>query len=81
MKNFAIVFSPEVLIDIEEAFAYYEKIQTELGRGFGSQLMNTLNAIKRNPFFASIRYNDIRCAAIKRSPFLIHYILMKMLAL
>lgn len=73
MKNFTVTFSPLALEDIEQATAYYNKVQQALGERFTSQLQLTLNAIRRNPFFASVRYDDIRCAQIKKFPYLVHY--------
>lgn len=73
MKNFTVTFSSLALEDIEQAFAYYEKQQPGLGERFTAQLQLTLSAIKRNPFFASVRYDDIRCAQLKKFPFLVHY--------
>ncbi|MFN5648057.1 MAG: type II toxin-antitoxin system RelE/ParE family toxin [Sphingobacteriales bacterium] len=73
MKNYAIIFSPVTFDDIEKACEYYEKKQTGLGKRFATQLQLTLNTIKSNPFFATVRYDDIRCAGIKKFPYLVHY--------
>ncbi|MCY7422314.1 MAG: type II toxin-antitoxin system RelE/ParE family toxin [Chitinophagaceae bacterium] len=73
MNNFDITFSPLTLDDIEETFNYYEAHQTGLGKRFNSQLQLTLKAINRNPFFASVRFDDIRCAQIKKFLYLVHY--------
>jgi toxin ParE1/3/4 len=73
MKTFNVIFSPVAIDDAEQAVDYYEKKQTGLGKRFAAQLLLTLNTIKRNPFFASIRYDDIRCAGIKKFPYLVHY--------
>ena len=73
MKNFAVIFSPIAIDDAEQAVDYYEEKQAGLGKRFAGQLKNTLNSIKRNPFFASVRYDDIRCAAVKKFPYLVHY--------
>ena len=73
MKNFTVTFFPLALEDIEQAFNYYEQRQNGLGERFTTQLQLTLNAIKRNPFFASVRYDNIRCARIKKFPYLVHY--------
>lgn len=62
MNSFDITFSPLALDDIEQTFNYYEARQTGLGKRFTSHLQLTLNAINRNPFFASVRYDEIRCA-------------------
>jgi mRNA-degrading endonuclease RelE of RelBE toxin-antitoxin system len=73
MKNFSFDFSTLALQDIAEAKEYYDKIQKGLGKRFVLQLQNSLFAIKRNPFFASVRYDDIRCAQLKKFPYLVHY--------
>ncbi len=73
MKNFTVIFSPIAMDDMEQAVVYYEELQFGLGKRFGAQLQFTLRAIKRNPFFASVRYDDIRCAQVKKFPYLIHY--------
>jgi len=52
-------------------------MQPGLGKRFASQLLLTLNAIKRNPFFASVRYDDIRCAQVKKFPYLCIIIFLK----
>jgi len=73
MKSFEFVFTPEIMKDIEESTRYYTGIQEGLGKKFVSQLIITLNTIKRNPFFAAVRYADIRCAQLKGFPYLLHY--------
>ena len=50
-----------------------EELQQGLGKRFASKLLLTLNSIKRNPHFASVRYDDIRCTAIKKFPYMVHY--------
>lgn len=56
MKKFTVVFSPIAFDDIERAVDYYEELQPRAGKRFAAQLQLTLNAIKRNPYFASVRY-------------------------
>jgi hypothetical protein len=73
MKTFSPVFSPEALKDIDDAFEYYEQRQLGSGKRFAVQLQSTLNAMKRNPFFAPVRYDDVCCAQVKKFPFLVHY--------
>jgi hypothetical protein len=73
MKSFTVIFSPIAIDDAEQAVDYYEEKQNGLGKRFAVQLQITLNSIKRNPFFASIRYDDIRCARVKKFPYLVHY--------
>jgi len=73
MKRYTVVFSPMAIDDIEQTVEYYQKQQPGPGSRFAAQLQLTLNSVKRNPFFASVRYDDIRCTAIKKFPYLVHY--------
>ena len=73
MKKYKIVFSENALRDIEETVIYYNEQQKNLGKKFAIEVQSTLNSIKRNPFYSSIRYNDIRCAFVNIFPFLVHY--------
>lgn len=63
MKRVTVIFSPVAIDDVENIVDYYEKLQPGLGKRLATQLQLTLNAVKRNPFSASVRYDDIRCAA------------------
>ncbi len=73
MKSYTVIFSPVAIEDVEQAVDYYEKQQPGLGKRFAARLLLTLNAIKRNPFFASLCYDDFRCANMKKFPYLVHY--------
>ncbi len=73
MKQFTFLFSTQSLKDIEDARDYYDSIETAVRKKFMMQLQQCLYAIKRNPYFAGIRYEDIRCAQIKKFPYLVHY--------
>lgn len=73
MKRFTVIFSPVAIDDVEQTVFYYEEQQPGLGKRFATQVQLSFNAVKRNPFFDSVRYNNIRCAAIKKFPYLVHY--------
>jgi toxin ParE1/3/4 len=73
MKIFTVIFSPVAIDDVEQAVNYYEGKQTGLGKRFVAQLQLILNTIKRNPLFATVRYDDIRCTGNKKFPYLVHY--------
>jgi plasmid stabilization system protein ParE len=75
MKKYQVIFSPLALNDIEQVVGYYNEQQHGLGKRFAAQVQVTLTAIKKNPFFASVRYDDVRCAQVKKFPFLVHYII------
>ena len=58
MKIFTVRFSPIVIEDVQQAVDYYEELQQGLGNRFVSNLLLKLNSIKRNPHFASVRYDE-----------------------
>ena len=73
MTRYRIIFSENALIDIEEAVSYYDSQQKGLGKKFAARTQATLNSVKKNPFYSSVRYGEIRCAVVSVFPFLIHY--------
>ncbi|MDQ6902246.1 MAG: type II toxin-antitoxin system RelE/ParE family toxin [Bacteroidota bacterium] len=73
MKRVTVIFSSAAIDDVEQAVAYYEEKQVGLGKRFAAHVQVALNSIKRNPHFASVCYDTIRCARIKKFPFLVHY--------
>ena len=73
MKSFTVAFSPFALDDIEQAVDYYNQLQPGMGKRFSQQVYLSFTAIKRNPFFATVRYDNIRCAQVKKFPYLVHY--------
>jgi len=73
VKNFTVIFSPIAIEDAEQSVNFYEDKQVGLGKRFALQLQTTLIGIKKNPFFGTTRYDDIRCARIKKFPYLVHY--------
>jgi hypothetical protein len=66
MKGFTVTFSPFAMDDLEKAVEYYEEKHTSMGKRFATQLQLTLNTIKPNLFFATVRYDDMCCAGIKK---------------
>src|SRR5580658_7060304 len=73
MTRYKVIFSPHALDDIENACEYYNEQQRNLGKRFVKQVESTLQSIRTNPFYTSIRYYTIRCAVVSKFPFLIHY--------
>ena len=73
MKRYVVSFSEHALKDIELAASYYNEQQTGLGKRFIKEVQNSLKLIRNNPYYSGVRYVDIRCAVVKKFPFLIHY--------
>jgi hypothetical protein len=73
MRKYKIVFSIHAIDDVEKACEYYNQEQRNLGKRFVKQVATTINSIRLNPYYSGVRYDDVRCAIIKKFPFLIHY--------
>jgi toxin ParE1/3/4 len=73
MKEYKVIYSAHVLIDLEDVVYYFNEQQKGLGRRFAAQVQLALKSIKSNPHFASFRYDDVRCAQVPKFPYLVHY--------
>lgn len=73
MNNYNVIFLPSALNDIKLAKAWYNEQRKGLGKIFYADVKNTTLAIKRNPFFASIKYRNVRATLCNKFPYTIHY--------
>lgn len=73
MSQFVIIFTEKALTEIELAVSYYRTQKDNLGKEFAEQVYTTIYSLKKSPYISAIRYSDIRCAIVKRFPFLVHY--------
>ncbi len=73
LSPYKVTFSPESILDIKDIRRYYDEIQQGVGTRLTEELDKVLNSIKRNARFAAVRYADVRCARIRKFPFLVHY--------
>ncbi len=71
--NYTLIYSIRAIEDIKETSRWYEFQQKGLGKRFKGEVLNVISIIKQNPFFASVKYADIRTAACKIFPYAIHY--------
>ncbi len=70
--KFEIVFHPQFVADLQNAIEYYELQQIGLGLKFNQTVKDAVDAVCLNPFY-QIRYDNIRCFATKKFPFLLHF--------
>lgn len=71
-RQFSIAFDARFVKDLKEARAWYDQQTEGLGEKFYKAVAESLIIIKRNPLF-QIRYDDVRCYAVKKYPYLIHF--------
>ncbi|QBN19064.1 type II toxin-antitoxin system RelE/ParE family toxin [Flavobacterium nackdongense] len=73
--RFHFKIDTDALNDIEETFEWYEMQSKGLGLRYKNQVKKQINALKKNPYLFSIKYNQIRCRKIEKFPFLIHFLI------
>jgi len=73
MSNYKIVFSPVALMDVREAADWYNSQQKGLGKKFKEDIRKIIASILLNPFFASVKYENIRMASCNIFAFTVHY--------
>lgn len=75
MLKFRIKIDPDALLDIQEATNWYNNQIAGLGSRFQKQVKQQINSLKENAQNYGIRYNDVRCMAIRKFPFLVHFVI------
>jgi hypothetical protein len=67
IRPFKITFSQKSRDQIKEAKRWYNGIRPGLGKRLEFEIIDVLEQIKRNPFFESPQYEDVRVPPAKNS--------------
>lgn len=73
MKTHKILFSQGALLDMRDARLWYNLQQKGLGKRFTEDVRKTVVSVKLNPYFASVKFENIRTAVCKTFPYAVHY--------
>jgi plasmid stabilization system protein ParE len=68
-----IEVSAEAKRDLREARKWYNQQQKGLGNRFATEVNEVLEDICRNPWFASVRFENVRTPFLKNFPYSVHY--------
>jgi plasmid stabilization system protein ParE len=71
--KFKLIIKEEAVIEIEDAFIWYEKEKVGLGQEFVVALEENYEKIIANPFLYQIGYKNFRIAVMQRFPYKIVY--------
>ena len=71
--RFKLLYSNRFFDDLQQDIDWYNAKQAGLGARFFVAIKNRLAEIKRNPYSVAIRYDDVRCAVVKKFPYMIHF--------
>jgi len=72
-KIYQLLFTPEAIGHIKHISEWYNNQKKGLGARFKSNLKNVLADVKKNPFYHSFRYDDVRFAIPDKFPYAAHY--------
>jgi len=73
--SYRLEVSPEAEEDLAQAFSYYEKLRSSLGREFVTCVDETFERITRSPLSAAIGYKSVRQTLVHRFPYVVCYVL------
>ena len=71
--SYKLIYAVEVFDDLQENIDWYNKKQSRLGSRFFKAVKDQTIRIKKSPFSAAVRYDDVRCAKVEGFPYLLHY--------
>ncbi len=69
MSKFKLTYNQNAAADVKEAIVWYDDKQKGLGKRFRADVLKMIDKIEQNPFFASVKYSDIRTASCKTFPY------------
>lgn len=73
MTRYKVSVDKDALNDIQQATDWYNEQIGGLGKRFQRQIKIQVNGLKFYPKIHQVRFADVRCALVKKFPFLIHY--------
>lgn len=64
-------FHPQVVADLEQATAWYDRISLDVGSRFRLQLNSRFDDIEERPTFFPSAFGEVRFAIVRRFPYLV----------
>jgi hypothetical protein len=72
-ESYQLFFSSKAIVDLKEARLWYNLQQKGLGKKMITDVKNVIASIKRNTYFTSVKFANIRTATCKTFPYAIHF--------
>ena len=70
--RFKVIVEKRALTDLSNAYEYYNKQKSGLGKTFISAANKCFITLSKNPFY-QIRYDSVRCVPFSKFPFMVHF--------
>jgi hypothetical protein len=71
--GYKLIYAANVYDDLQENIDWYNQKQHGLGSRFFKAVKEQITRIKKNPYTIAVRYDDVRCAKVKKFPYLVHF--------
>lgn len=71
--KYKVKIEPEALVDIQEITDWYNEAQAGLGGRFQKTTIKQIDSLDKDPHIYAIRYKQIRCALVKKFPYMVHF--------
>jgi hypothetical protein len=71
--NFNVILNEALVEDIQNAVDYYSNTNENLGKRFYKLVKGELKSLKKDALLYQIRYKNIRCLAVEKFSYLIHF--------
>lgn len=71
--KFTVEYNPDFFNDIVEAVDWYNEKQAGLGDRLFKTIKQQTARLSTSALHCAIKYDDIRCLAVDRYPYLVHY--------
>ncbi len=73
MDAYNVIISTAAFLDIQDATDWYDRRLPKLGSRFQKAVKQQINSLKKTPEIYNTRYQNVRCALVKKFPYSIHF--------
>jgi hypothetical protein len=77
MPKYNLILQEEAILDLLEAFNYYESKKMGLGNEFEAEAFELLELIESNPYLFQIRFGNFHETPLNKFPYNIVYEILK----
>lgn len=77
MPKFNLILQEEAILDLLEAFNYYESKKIGLGNEFEAEAFELLKLLESNPYLFQIKFGNFHEAPLNKFPYSIVYEILK----
>lgn len=73
MQSFELIIVEQAIIEMEDAYRFYDARADNLGTEFSEEVFEVLDKVLLNPFLFPIKFKEVHEAVLNRFPYTITY--------